>query len=345
MNIGNEHLVFSEPRRAVEFHIRALDVFREIGDRRRAEQDRAQVLALEQSARAAAQAAEGRAAFLARASTVLASSLDDETTLTSVARLTLPDLADGCIVDILEEDGRIQRTAVAHLDAAMENAARDLLPRHPLDGEHPLARVLRTGEPLLYPDVPESLLVAIASEPEDLDRVRALGLRSIIVVPLHARGRTLGALWLVSHAPARRYGREDLALAEDLARRAAAAVDNARLYREAERRRQEAEAAQRRLAFLAEAGARLSSSLDYETTLHSLARLAIPFLGDWCAIDVVEPGGGLARVTIAHADPACQEAARELQRRYPPQATWRRGTAAVVRSGKPEFFPNVDAEA
>jgi PAS domain S-box-containing protein len=320
-------------------------VFREITERRRLESERAQLLELERSARAVAQAAQERASFLARASIVLASSLDYSTTLAAVARLVVPELADGCFVDLLEDDGTLRRVTAAHVDASLEILARNFTDRHATDADarHPLAHVLRTGDAVRYAEIPDSVLAALAADAERLDRFRALGLSSLMIVPLTARGRTLGALWLVSQATARRYGAADLAFAEDLARRIAAAVDNALLYGEAERRRLEAEAAQRRFAFMAEAATALSSSLDSETTLHNVARLAVPFLADWCAIDMVQADGTLARTAVAHVEPAKDAAALEVLARSREAPGAPHGIAAVVRSGKPEFRPAIDA--
>ncbi|HEY3065333.1 MAG TPA: PAS domain-containing protein [Methylomirabilota bacterium] len=316
-------------------------VFREISERRRLEIERAQILELERSARAVAQAAQERASFVARASTVLASSLDYGTTLAAVARLIVPELTDTCFVDLLDDDGTLRRVTVPHGDPALESLAADFTRSYApdLDSEHPLARVLRTGEPVRYPEVSDSLLGTLAADADSLARVRALRLSSLMIVPLAARGRTVGALWLVSQTPGRRYSAGDLTLAEDLARRIAAAVDNALLYAEAERRRQEAETAQRRFAFLADASTALSSALDIDTTLQRVARLAVPFLADWCAIDAVRPDGALARTAVAHVDPDLEPLARELQSRFPEALP---GSAAVMRSGKPEFRPVTD---
>ena len=167
---------------------------------------------------------------------MLATSLDYETTLRSVARLAVPALADACVVDIREDDGTLRRLAVAHEAPQADEIARELLRRYPPDpnGPHPLARVLRTGQAELHAEVTEALLEAVAHDPRHREIIRQLGIRSALVAPLTARGHILGAISLVSTTPSRRFGPADLALAEDLARRAGLAVDNARLYREAQ---------------------------------------------------------------------------------------------------------------
>lgn len=204
--------------------------------------------------------------LLARSSALLTASLDYETTLVRVARTAVPDLADVCIVDLLEADGRIRRVAVAHADPAQEPLARALQRRWPPrpDGPNSVARVLRTGTSELTPEVDDARLQAIAQTPEHLAVLRALEPRSAMNVPLLARGRILGALTFLSTTSGRRFGPPELRLAEDIARRAALAVDNARLYREAR------EAIRLRDEFLALAAHELKTPL---TSLRGFAQL------------------------------------------------------------------------
>ncbi len=185
--------------------------------------------------------------YLAGATAILASSLDYEETLAALAQLLVPELADWCGVTIAQEDGRLQQLAVAHVDPARVELARELNRRYPPDPDAPrgVPQVMRTGEPELIREVTDELLVAAARDEEHLRILRELGLRSGLVVPLVARGRTLGAITLVYAEGERRYGESDVTLAVELARRAAMAVDNARLYRAALTARAEAERANR----------------------------------------------------------------------------------------------------
>ncbi len=173
--------------------------------------------------------------FLAEASTLLASSLDYETTLQSVARLVVPFLADWCVVSIVAADGSVRQVAAAHVNPAKVEWAAELQRRYPTDmnASSGLANVLRTGQPEFYPEIAEAMLAATARDPEHLHMMREVGFTSAMIVPLLARGQTLGALSFVSAESGRHFGAADLQLAEDLARRAAVSVDNARLYREA----------------------------------------------------------------------------------------------------------------
>jgi signal transduction histidine kinase/ActR/RegA family two-component response regulator len=225
--------------------------------RRDIEEERARLLALEQRARAQAEAARERAAFLAEASTVLASSLEYETTLQAVARLTIPTLADLCVIDLVGDDGTIRRVAAAHSDPAKAALVRELQERFPPDpaGPHPVARALRSGRAEIAGEISAEEMAAIAADPEHLRVARALEYTSYLVVPLVARDRTVGAISLVSSGSGRRYAAEDVPFVEDLARRAALAVDNAGLFRQSETRQRVAEA-------LAEVGRFLGQALD-----------------------------------------------------------------------------------
>ncbi len=171
--------------------------------------------------------------FLAEVGATLSSSLDYRATLASVARLAVPRLADWCAVDIVEEDGTLERLAVEHEDLQKVQLAHELQERYPPDPETPqgLLRVLRSGQSEFYPDITDEMMVAAARDAEHLRLMRELGFVSLIFVPLVARGRTLGVITLVSAESGRRYREADLELAEELARHAALAVDNARLYR------------------------------------------------------------------------------------------------------------------
>ena len=171
--------------------------------------------------------------FLAKAGTTLSSSLDYPTTLASVANLAVPYLADWCVIDVLEEDGSLDRLAMTHQDPEKIALAHELEERYPPDPEapHGVSQVLRTGRSKLVPEIPETLIEEAVHDAEHREILRRLGLKSYMIVPLIARGRTLGAITLVSAESGRRYGRAELELAEELARRAALAVDNARLYR------------------------------------------------------------------------------------------------------------------
>ena len=206
----------------------------DVTERKRVEEERDLLLAREQLARAEAVRARRRLSLLAAAGPTLASaSLDHEATLQKISRLAVPELADWCLVDLMDEDGRVSQAAAAHADPEMEDLLLELSEHRRFGEDDPgsTARVLRTGRPVLVPEVAE----VAAEEMEDGEHsrlVRKLRPRSVMAMPLLARGRTLGAMTLVSSDPGRHYDEEDLSFAENLAYRCALAVDNARLYRE-----------------------------------------------------------------------------------------------------------------
>jgi PAS domain S-box-containing protein len=171
--------------------------------------------------------------FLAEVSEVLASSLDPREVLQQVARLCAGSLADYCIVHV-EEGDTVRAHGVAHADRAREELVRGVLRRFPVpaDADQPVMRVLRTGQPELIPVVDRAALDDMCTGPEHRDMLQALGLSSALVVPIRAKGRTLGAISL-ARGGGEPFGARELEVAHELARRAALAVENARLYEQA----------------------------------------------------------------------------------------------------------------
>jgi signal transduction histidine kinase len=182
--------------------------------------------------------------FLVEATSVLSSSLDYETTLASVANLAVPALADWCVVDLLTDEGVIQRVAVVCADPGKRELAAEIQLSYPSHLERPegTSKVLREGIPDLVEQVTPEWIDAIAPDERQRQILRSLELTSNLLVPLVARGRTIGVLTLATAESLRIYDARDVALAEELARRAAIAVDNARLHREVTQRAQAAEA-------------------------------------------------------------------------------------------------------
>jgi PAS domain S-box-containing protein len=179
---------------------------------------------------------EDALAFVAEASEALSRSLDYERTLREVARLAVPRLADCCVVDMIEERS-VHQLAVVHVDPDMEQLVRDLEQRYPTDPElaaSPMGRALRTGQAELVSSLSDELLAEYARDEEHAAGLRRLRLGSAMFLPLTARGRTSGVMAFLAGS-GRRYTPSDLSLAEDLARTAALAVDNARLYRQRSR--------------------------------------------------------------------------------------------------------------
>ena len=381
--------------------------------------------------------------LLVEAGAVLATSLDLHTTMRQVARLTVPRLADLCVIDLRGPDGSIEDVAVAAADQRLARDLEGLRSRFPIDasGDHPVARVIASGEPLLLPELPSSLLRSFAQASEQAKLMVEQQYGSATVAPLTARGRTLGALSVLRLGDGAPYSQEDLVLVSELARRAALAIDNARLFsdlEDAEERLQAvlgnlaeaitmededgrtvfanqaaaellgvdgpealteappgvmterflitdehgrelgpADMPGRRLfagerppptlvhnivratgeerwlvvrsspvvdpgtkrvtyvvnvfenitgvkraelaeAFIAEATRVLVSSMDYTATLARVARLAVPQIADWCAIDVLTDDGELERVGVQHVNPDKLLLLERLDRDYRP---------------------------
>jgi PAS domain S-box-containing protein len=180
--------------------------------------------------------AEDAAVYMAAVNLELTRSLEYEQTLKRIAELTVPTLADWCVVDLLESDGTSRRVAVAHPDPEKRRIAEELSERYPEDPNAAAgpAHVMRTGRAEMWSEITDMQLEAGARDAEHLAMLRSLQLRSIIVAPLIGRGQPLGAITVAAAESARRYGQRDLSVVEDLATRAGLAFDNARLYREAQ---------------------------------------------------------------------------------------------------------------
>jgi PAS domain S-box-containing protein len=414
--------------------------------------------------------------FVGQASELLASSLDYETTLANLATLAVPHFADWCAIDMVADDGSIERLTVAHVDPAKVRWAHDLAERYPPDpsAQYGVPNVIRTQQPELFTEIPAALLrEATVDTPELLDILEELGLKSSMCVPLVARDRVLGTITFVSAESGRRYEESDLATAQDLARRAAISVDNARLFREAEgsrhhaqeslavvdavfaaapvglafmdtnfryvrvndalaalngvpveehfgrtlrdvlgeelaaeieplhrrvletgepildlhieralparpedihnwlvsyypvldvddhkigvgvvitdvsereQARAAAERARGRLAVLAEVSQTLASSLDYESTLASLASLLVPQFADWYAVDILDDDGLFRRLAVVHSDPAKTEWAEKSRDLYPPDLEEAEGTGRAARTGEAVLYRTISDE-
>lgn len=215
----------------------------DISERKQAEAEIAESLQREQAIRVEAENSQQRLAFMVEASNTLASSLDYYTTLVAVAQLAVPRTADWCAVDVVEPDGSLGRVAVVHTDPAKVELAYELQRRYPPDPDAPsgVHQVLRTGQAEFYPEIPDSLLEASSVDEEHLNLLRELGLVSAMTVPMLARERVFGVITFVMAESDRYYSEDDLTLAQELAGRAALAVDNARLYRNAQKLNEELE--------------------------------------------------------------------------------------------------------
>jgi PAS domain S-box-containing protein len=202
--------------------------------------------------------------------------------------------------------------------------------RFPVSADLPMSHVVRTGKPLFLSSRQErnTLFPSLEGKGDDS--------HALAVLPLTLEGRVIGVIGL-SFGQDMEFSESRRQMKITLARQAALALERTRLY-EAER------SARERFAFIAEASELLSASMEYEETLERLAQLAVPRLADWCSIDMVGEGGQIERLVVAHEDPEKVRWANELQERYPPDADAPHGVAYVIRTGKPEFLPEIPAE-
>ncbi len=408
--------------------------------------------------------------LLVEAGAVLASSLDPATTMGQVARLTIPRLADLCVIDLLDEDGSINDVAVASADEEIARELETLRTRYPLDptSRHPVAQVLHSGEPVLLGEMTSMLLTSFAQGSEHARFMIRHGYRSAVVAPLGARERTLGALSVLRLGDGEPYGEEDLELVCELARRAALAIDNARLFSDLRRVEQrletilvnlaeaitvvdehgqtvfanqaaadllgvddpgeltaaapgtimtrflvldeqgreldlermpgrrlfagepaqpllvrnivratgeerwlivrsspiadpatgrvlyavnvfenitEVKRVERAESFMAEASRVLASSMDYSQTLQRVARLAVPRIAAWCAVDLLDEQGRIERVAVHHADPEKVALAERLHSIYQPAPDESGGVPEVIRSGQALIVTDIRPDA
>jgi signal transduction histidine kinase/response regulator RpfG family c-di-GMP phosphodiesterase len=223
-----------------------VDLFKKTEQVKKQAEERARLLR-EQTARAEAEARQERLAFLADASSVLSASLEYQETFQNLARLIVPRLADFCLVHATDGNGPLRQVAVAYRDQGETSTLNQLAQRFPESAAatNGSAQVFRTGEARIACDMSDESLQRLFENPEDREMIRALAVSSFIAVPIRTRDRILGAITMVNATDERICGPDELSLAEELAQRAALALDNAGLYKAAQKARTEAERANR----------------------------------------------------------------------------------------------------
>lgn len=188
--------------------------------------------------------------FLADASTQLAGSLDYNKTLRNITRLIVPDLADWCAIDVLDENGKPELLSVAHVDPEKVTWARKLREKRPIDMNAPqgLPNVIKTGKSEMYKDITDLFLKQTAHNNQERRLLLKIGFRSVMIVPLIARDKILGAItFVMTKESERHYDATDLAFAQDLAGRAAQAIDNATLILQAQTELEERKTTEKKL--------------------------------------------------------------------------------------------------
>jgi len=307
-SLGVLALGFSRPG---SFEAHELDFYLAVAEQAAQAFDRARLRDLE------AQAASHNA-FLAATSAALAESLDYNETLDKVVRLIVPELADLATIHLFEGSS-LARVVLAHRDAEVERAIRAAAEEHPaILGA--LADVAK-GTTLLVEDAISTLTAQEAREALD-----PLGIRTVLFVPLSDRQHALGVL-TVAQVDSRAFDAPTRALIEEIGRRAAVAITNARLHSDLQE-------SQRAASFLLEVATALAGASGFDETLQRLGSVAVPTLGDLCLIDVVDYDGRLQRLVAHHADPERQLMVDELRERYPPDPDGEHPAAELIRQGR-----------
>ena len=278
--------------------------------------------------------------FLVEASTLLAASLDYEVTLKSVANLAVPTLADWCIVDVFHEGWSSKQIAIAIADPTKQNTLDEIRRRYPPKARlKQLVQQLELGIPVFYSELSDSSLVQMAQDDEHLQLLRSLGIHSLMVIPVRSRGQLFGAISFFTAESGRYYKQTDLALAEDIARRAATAIDNARLYQETQQAKQAAERSVNRTLLLQRITAALSEALTPQQVADVVVNQGIAALEAAAGCVVLLAGGDTAlKVVQAIGYP---QSLKDTWTNFPITAP--NQIAETVRTRQPIFLENLAA--
>jgi PAS domain S-box-containing protein len=278
--------------------------------------------------------------YLAATSIDLATSLDYQTTLDRVAQIAVPEIADWCAVDLLNFDGTMSRLPVAHADPAKAAWAQSLQQYSPdPQGKNPIAQVLKTGESVLLTEISNAFIQQTTRNAEHQQIAEALSPKSAMVVPLIARQQILGTLSLTTAESGRRYSTADLSLAEDLARRAALAIDNARLYRATQEAQRTTEQTANRTARLQKITAALSEALTPHQVADVVMNQGIAALGATAGSVTLLADQGLS-IRVVNAIGYPPEVVQAWQS-FPVTAPT--PLAKTVRTGEAIFLENAEA--
>ncbi|MDP9329933.1 MAG: SpoIIE family protein phosphatase [Actinomycetota bacterium] len=284
-------------------------------------------------------AANERLSLLARVGDELvSSSLEYRSAMQRLAEVLVPTLGSQCVIHTLEDPPIEETIAVSAPDAQKASLLRELLAGYPSGpgGEGIVARVMRTGQTEILNSVSDAMLKAAAQDEQHLGVLRTLGVRSAVVTPMIAQGRTLGTLSLSAADPGS-YSTDVVTFIEEIADRGALALANARLY-------MEAEAARARVSLVAGVSELLAEELKYPAAFDRLAGLLAGRLADLVLIDALTEDCRLDRVVARHADPAKQPLADRLRDEYPPSLEGEHPVVHVIRSGAPEFAGEMSPE-
>ncbi|MCC5635426.1 PAS domain S-box protein [Nostoc sp. CHAB 5844] len=281
--------------------------------------------------------------FLVEASSLLAASLDYQVTLNNVANLVVPTLADWCVIDVVGENYDIQQIAMICSNPAKTEILTQLRRRYPpkYENNSPFRETLLRGQPVFYPQLPYQILAQMAQDEEHLQLLQSLAMGSLMIIPLHLRGQIFGVISLVRSESSPAYNSADLALAEDLARRAATAIDNAKLYQKTQQAKQDAELAVSRTVRLQRITAALSEAITPQQVAEVVVNQGISALGASAgSVALLAEHGSYLNVVQATGYP---QSVLEAWESFPVTAAV--PLAEAVRTGKPMFLESTAAFA
>lgn len=283
-------------------------------------------------------------AFVSQASRMLATTLEPTAAVQRLARIVVPRLADWCLIQSVGADGKLVPLELSHADPDKAALGRRILRPPGLAGVPGMPdSVLLTGESSLVQVISPALLATVAEDEEHLRELESLGLRSMLTVPLKARGRLLGTLTFISAESKGTYGPADLRLAEEIGSWAALAIDNAQLLNQAQEARKLAEEASRQLQTLAETTADLASLLDPDEVLRQLAERVVERLADYCVTYAYDGRGGIRRLGLAHRLPG-KEALVERLTDAGAATLDTPGAGTAIRTGRPILATEIPDE-
>lgn len=290
--------------------------------------------------------AEDGIRLISEASRMLASSLDVRVTLASLAGLLVPRIGDWCAIDVVDEHGSPEQLAIHHIDPKKIELARELRRRYPPGRTGGVADALRFGKSQLMSEIPDGAVDLAAQDDEHREILRALKMKSAVIVPLRAQDRILGAITLVAAESGRRFHETDLELVEEIAARASLALDNARLFEAERASRRELESANRRLRILSDAARGFARhSRDIEELLRYISRTLVDALCDTASINLIAADGEtLEQVSLTSRLPDVEEHTRRVLVEHPMKVGY--GILGrVVAYGEPMLMPVIDREA
>ncbi|MBI4396061.1 MAG: PAS domain S-box protein [Elusimicrobia bacterium] len=269
---------------------------------------------------------------------ILCTSLDYPSTLKKTLNLALPLLGDWAVIDLLNEDGTLDRVAAAHADPQKQPIADRLMCFPPAPrSQDPVWEVLKTGRPRLFSDILDEEWTAKVPD-ENLRRlIQELGLKSKIVVPIVTHNRILGSISLAFGPSVRRHARKELVLAQELAERSACAIDNSRLYMQAHR-------SMERSQLLADIGRPSDYSLDLRLSVQNLMKILVPRMADWCSVHKVGKDGNIEASYVAHVLPEKQKKLQAILQDVLGDAAIAGGPAEIARTGEAKRLPHFDPQ-